>query len=57
LPGSLDAALARLEANETASGWLGPEFLNAYVRLKRSEIEAVRGESNEAIVARYAAAY
>src|SRR5215831_1732371 len=57
LPGSLDAALARLEASETASSWLGPELLNAYVRLKRSEIEAVKGQSNEAICARYAAAY
>jgi glutamine synthetase len=57
LPGSLEAALARLEASETVGGWLGPELLNAYVRLKRSEIEAVKGQSNEAICARYAAAY
>jgi glutamine synthetase len=57
LPGSLEQALATLKANSTACDWLGPELLDAYVRLKASEIAQVTGESDEAICARYAAAY
>jgi glutamine synthetase len=57
LPGSLEQALDLLKADATACEWLGPEFLNAYVRLKLSEIAAVKGLSDEAICARYAAAY
>jgi glutamine synthetase len=57
LPGSLGEALELLEASEPVRGWLGGELLDAYVRLKRSEIAAVEGESEEAICARYAAAY
>jgi glutamine synthetase len=57
LPGSLEQALDFLTVNETVCGWLGPEFRDAYVRLKRSEISAVKGLSDEAICSRYAAAY
>jgi glutamine synthetase len=57
LPGSLQQALDILTADETVCGWLGPELLGAYVRLKRSEIAAVKGQSDEVICARYAAAY
>ena len=57
LPGSLEQALENLKANPTACGWLGPELLEAYVRLKMSELGAVKGESDQAICARYAAAY
>jgi glutamine synthetase len=57
LPGSLAEALARLEASEAARNWLGPDLFNAYLRLKRSEIQAVKGESDEAVCARYTAAY
>jgi glutamine synthetase len=57
LPGSLQQALDILTADETVCGWLGPELLNAYVRLKKSEIAAADGQSDEAICARYAAAY
>ena len=57
LPGSLAEALARLGADEALRASLGPELLSAYLRLRRSEISAVKGESDEAICARYAAAY
>jgi glutamine synthetase len=57
LPGSLEQALEKLKANETACAWFGPEFLDAYVRLKVSEISAVKDQSEEAICARYAAVY
>jgi glutamine synthetase len=57
LPGSLERALDLLKANQTVSGWLGPEFLDAYLRLKMSEIGAVKGQSDEEICSRYAAAY
>jgi glutamine synthetase len=57
LPGSLAEALERLEASEPARGWLGPELFDAYLRLRRSELAAVKGESDEAVCARYRAAY
>jgi glutamine synthetase len=57
LPGSLVQALDLLKANETVCGWLGPELLDAYTRLKMSELDAVRGQSDKDICARYAAAY
>ena len=36
---------------------LSAQLVSAYLRLSRSEISAVKGESDEAICARYAAAY
>jgi len=57
LPGSLEQALNLLKADETVCGWLGSEFLDAYLRLKMSEVTAVRGQSEETVCSRYAAAY
>jgi len=57
LPQSLAQALEMLKADQTVCGWLGPEFLDAYLRLKMSELGAVRGQSDKAICARYVAAY
>ncbi len=57
LPDSLERALDLLKANQTVCGWLGPEFLDAYLRLKMSEIGAVKGQSDGEICSRYAAAY
>jgi len=57
LPRSLGQALDALTADKTVCHWLGPELLDAYVRLKRSEIAAVEGHSQEAICSRYAAVY
>jgi glutamine synthetase len=41
LPDSLDAALARLEASESAAEWLGADLLAAYVEFKRAEIKGL----------------
>jgi len=57
LPSSLERALDMLEADRTACDWLGSEFLDVYLRLKLSEIAAVKGESDQAICTRYAAAH
>jgi glutamine synthetase len=57
LPSSLAEALDILAGNATVCAFLEPTLLDAYVRLKRSEIAAVKGQSNEAICARYVAAY
>ena len=57
LPGSLAQALDLLEASETVGHWLGPQFFEAYLRLRRSEIAALQDLSDEAICARYTAAY
>jgi glutamine synthetase len=57
LPGSLAQALDLLAGSETVRGWLGPQLFDAYIRLRRSEIAAVRQLSDDAICARYAAAY
>jgi glutamine synthetase len=57
LPGSLEQALNLLKADETVCSWLGAEFLDAYLRLKMSEVTAVRGQSEEAVCSRYVAAY
>jgi glutamine synthetase len=57
LPDSLEQALDMLKIDDVACRWLGPEFLDVYLRLKMSEIGAVKGQSDEAICSRYAAAY
>jgi glutamine synthetase len=57
LPSLLEQALDMLKGDETACGWLGPEFLDAYLRLKMSEVAAVRGQSEETVCSRCAAAY
>ena len=57
LPGSLAETLGLLEADEALRASLGPDLFSAYLRLRASEINAVKGESDEAICTRYAAAY
>jgi glutamine synthetase len=57
LPRSLDEALTTMAESQAVRSWLGPELFEAYVRLKRSEIAALEGLSEEAISSRYAAAY
>jgi glutamine synthetase len=44
LPGSLDAALDALVADEVISGVLGPPLRDAYVAIRRSEADAYRGQ-------------
>jgi glutamine synthetase len=57
LPETLAQALDLLEASETLHRWFSPQFFDVYLRLRRSEIAAVRDLSDEAICARYAAVY
>ena len=56
LPASLAEALDALEASPVLQ-WLGPVMGPAYVELKRSEIEALRGLDPAAICAKYVEAY
>lgn len=57
LPSSLDEALDLLEESTFAQEAMGPELMQAYVMLKRSEIEAVNGLEEQAVCDRYAKAY
>ena len=57
LPGSLEDALAVLEASEPARRWLGPTLHSVYLQLKRSEIAALAGASAVEICQRYVEAY
>ncbi len=57
LPGSLDEALAALAADEIVRGWMPPLLYDAYVSVKRSELEAVAGLDLGEVCGRYAAVY
>ncbi|MGL6182706.1 MAG: glutamine synthetase, partial [Aestuariivirga sp.] len=57
LPGSLEEALARLEASPVVRQWMSPTFLSSYVSVKRKEIAMMDGLSPEEICARYRDAY
>jgi glutamine synthetase len=57
LPGSLDEALDGMAASPAARGWFGDTFLDAYLRFKRAELQAVAGLSEAATCARYAEIY
>ncbi|WP_052340940.1 glutamine synthetase family protein [Salinarimonas rosea] len=57
LPRSLEAALAALEADEAAMGWMGETLAGAYLMHKRGEIDAMRDRSADEMVALYAEAY
>jgi glutamine synthetase len=57
LPRALDEALDNLEKSPDARGWLGPVFLEAYLRHKRSELAHVAGLEPPELCARYAAVY
>jgi glutamine synthetase len=57
LPGSLTAALAALEGDVIACGWLGPLLLEAYLSVKRSELAETAELSLEEACARYALVY
>jgi glutamine synthetase len=57
LPHSLAEALAALEASDAVQTWLGPIFLEAYLRHKRSEIAHVTGIDPAELCRRYAAIY
>jgi glutamine synthetase len=56
-PTSLEAALAALEADDIARGWLGPMFLDAYLRHKRAEIRMTAELDEAARCALYSEVY
>jgi glutamine synthetase len=57
LPRSLAEALAALEEDEEARGWMTPLLLAAYVSVKRSELAATDGLELHAACARYGSIY
>ena len=57
LPRSLAESLELLAASETARGWFGDEFLECYLRFKRSEMQVVEGMTPAEICAKYAEIY
>ncbi len=57
LPQSLEEALTALQEDETARNWLDPLLYEAYVSVKRAEIEAVAELKPAEVCARYAAVY
>ena len=57
LPRSLDEALDGMAASPAAREWFGDNFLEAYLRFKRAELQAIAGLSEAATCARYAEIY
>jgi glutamine synthetase len=57
LPGSLEESMGALADDATARGWMGPLLYEAYVSVKRAEIEAARDVDVKELCARYAAIY
>ena len=57
LPGSLEDALQALAQDDAAREWMAPLLYDAYVGLKRSELEAVRALDLGEVCRRYAAVY
>ncbi len=57
LPGSLDAALGALAGDEVVRGWMPPLLYDAYLAVKRAELEAVAPLDLAEVCGRYAAVY
>ena len=57
LPATLEQALAALAADHTVRGWMGTTLYDAYVGIKRSELDAAAGLDVGEIGRRYAAVY
>jgi glutamine synthetase len=57
LPDSLQDSLSALAADEVARGWLSPLLYDAYVGVKRAELQAMAGLETSEVCARYAAIY
>ena len=57
LPASLEEALQALAADEVVRGWMPPLLYDAYVSVKRAELEAVTGLDLGEVCRRYAAVY
>jgi glutamine synthetase len=57
LPGSLGAALREMEHSKAVQEWLGPVFMEAYLRHKRSELAYISEFSVSELCHRYAEVY
>jgi glutamine synthetase len=57
LPDSLAGALAALAEDETARAWMTPLMYEAYLAVKRSEVEAAQGIDPAELCARYGQIY
>ena len=57
LPHSLGQALDDMAASKTVAGWLGPVFMEAYLRHKRSEVQHVAEWAVNELCNRYAEVY
>jgi glutamine synthetase len=57
LPKTLDEALQALADDDTARGWMAPLLYDAYVSVKRAELDAARDVDLEELCRRYAAIY
>jgi glutamine synthetase len=57
LPASLAQALQALAEDDTVRGWMGPLLYDAYVAVKRAELEAAAGVELGELCERYAAIY
>jgi glutamine synthetase len=57
LPTSLEDSLRALADDDTARGWLAPRLYDAYVGLKRAELQAVAGLDVSEVCRRYVAVY
>jgi len=57
LPDSLEGSLQALAADATVRGWMTPLLYDAFVAVKRAELEAVAGLDLDEVCRRYAAVY
>ena len=57
LPSTLEEALRALAEDDTARAWMTPLLYDAYVSVKRAELEATRDLDLEGLCQRYAAIY
>ncbi|WP_119306288.1 glutamine synthetase family protein [Cohaesibacter haloalkalitolerans] len=57
LPQTLEAALERLDANETVRSWFPAEFVDVYLAHKKGELACLEGMDTAARCAAYAAVY
>ena len=57
LPASLEESLEALAADEIVRAWMGPLLYDAYVSVKRSELDSVAGLDLGEVCRRYAAVY
>ena len=57
LPGSLAGALAALAEDQQVRAWMTPLMYDAYVAVKRSELEAAEGVDQVELCARYGRIY